>query len=1252
MIISHNIQAMNTNRITNENISLHGKSTEKVSSGYRINRAADDPAGLGLSEVMRRQVRGLMQATNNTKDGVAFVQTADGAMEEIHSMLQRMNELTVKALQGTYSDSDRMALNVEFDQLRTEIDRINHTTEFGTDFPVFEEHEPSYYQISGNRKWDDNQLHTITSMANALKIHLPDDYEPKDYTITVPPGTYTTQELVDEIDSALSNMVPSNPGFVFELTSDGYCNLSFEKADGTPTKIDYVDGSLSYLIYDFQGGTGSNDILGTTIFEVDQKIVIVKGENDELGFYLEGAAGSQDITITIPEGAYTREQMIDIINTSGKLPNGVAAAIYGDYCIQIMGGSDVAITGLHGNMFRYEESSPIYNSVFYDNVKYGTCSYWSARIIGQPNEFPIHISESNCTLKFKLNGDDVALVIPPSPKEGYTVSQLAGILDTLFKNNNLNATANVYDSSHPSSSPSLSISSTIEGENSSLVFDTSEACYKTLFLGTSMYPDNVVGNVTCIEGIPDLSQGVTLDKNGCFRVCINEEPGPIFSLEKGEYTLDDLIDALKPQVEENGLEGKIEFKSNGTNLVIEACNSDVKSLNIMGMPGDDTDKKLFTTEILEPQGSFGKQPARKETEQGIVTGKEPPSAVVTSTECKSFISINENSNTITFNIAGPNSNNRSYTINNIKSDDYTVTGLAEEIEKQIKELGEKNNDPYLQNVEVENYGGCLRFKFTPRDITMRDGDWTIDISFDSQKDALNNSIWKEVFETEENSYVGYLPAKPATLTMQFPLDTNIKIDDTNCALNLKLQIDDKTSYEADLEILKKAYKDVYELRDGLQNAIKSSALDGMVNVNVVGGRIQFTADIGTFEASGTFYNEVMSRGMRSNCYSYTEKGGCNYDPAFVIGRQDLTTGPIEITGSNNEFIFDFTHNGAKKEITEIKVEITEGIYNGNDLADELEKQIQAKFKEKGFDAFEVDVRIGGHEDINLPNTDNLTVLQITLNREPGKEPKEGQYIIDGIRGSAATTIFYKSTTTPTMSYIVGTKNIQGGISFEPGKNVLTLSANSVPYKYTFDKPYYTANEFIDALNSMFENGDDNGNQAPLRASIDKSGALKISYTVAGANTITDIGGSARSTIFFEEEGRDSRDPLLIHVGNEAHQSTEIPRISVSSAALNINSITLSKQKYAEKANVRIKDAIKLLSAKRSTYGAMQNRLEHTINNNDIIIDRVQASESRIRDTDLSSEMIQYSNLSILLRMGSAMITESNQRIEKLLTILQ
>lgn len=131
MVVQHNMQAMNANRMLNVTTSAQSKSTEKLSSGYRINRAADDAAGLTISEKMRKQIRGLDQASTNAEDGVSSVQTAEGALTEVHSMLQRMNELATQAANGTNSkDSDRQAIQDEIDQLTTEIDRVSETTKF------------------------------------------------------------------------------------------------------------------------------------------------------------------------------------------------------------------------------------------------------------------------------------------------------------------------------------------------------------------------------------------------------------------------------------------------------------------------------------------------------------------------------------------------------------------------------------------------------------------------------------------------------------------------------------------------------------------------------------------------------------------------------------------------------------------------------------------------------------------------------------------------------------------------------------------------------------------------------------------------------------------------------------------------------------------------------------------------------------------------------------------------------------------
>ena len=130
MVVQHNITAMNSNRMLGLTTKAQAKSTEKLSSGYKINRAADDAAGLSISEKMRRQIRGLTQASANAQDGISCVQTAEGALNEVQDMLQRMNELAVKGENGTLTSADRSYIQAEVKQLMSEIDRVQSTTTF------------------------------------------------------------------------------------------------------------------------------------------------------------------------------------------------------------------------------------------------------------------------------------------------------------------------------------------------------------------------------------------------------------------------------------------------------------------------------------------------------------------------------------------------------------------------------------------------------------------------------------------------------------------------------------------------------------------------------------------------------------------------------------------------------------------------------------------------------------------------------------------------------------------------------------------------------------------------------------------------------------------------------------------------------------------------------------------------------------------------------------------------------------------
>ena len=199
MVVQHNMQAANANRMLNVTTGQQAKSTEKLSSGYRINRAADDAAGLTISEKMRKQIKGLDRASTNAEDGVSAVQTAEGALTEVHSMLQRMNELATQASNGTNSESDRSAIQDEIDQLTTEIDRVAETTKFNETYLL---------------KGDENGTKTETLNAHdaGLKGKLTDNGDTATFEIELKKGNtvsiagkdYTIADATNEDKNELS----------------------------------------------------------------------------------------------------------------------------------------------------------------------------------------------------------------------------------------------------------------------------------------------------------------------------------------------------------------------------------------------------------------------------------------------------------------------------------------------------------------------------------------------------------------------------------------------------------------------------------------------------------------------------------------------------------------------------------------------------------------------------------------------------------------------------------------------------------------------------------------------------------------------------------------------------------------------------------------------------------------------------------------------------------------------------------------
>ena len=248
MVVQHNMQAANANRMLNVTTSAQSKSTEKLSSGYKINRAADDAAGLTISEKMRKQIKGLDRASTNAQDGVSAVQTAEGALTEVHSMLQRMNELATQAANGTNSTTDRKAIQDEVDQLSTEIDRVSETTKFnetyllkgdqGTKTINLEAHDAGLKGTLTNNG-DGTATFTMDALKGGDKISIGG----KQYTI----GGTTEQDVKDFLKK---NKVEDKADSTFSITNGGntvtykYYAAKANTTDGqgAVTKYGYDEG--------------------------------------------------------------------------------------------------------------------------------------------------------------------------------------------------------------------------------------------------------------------------------------------------------------------------------------------------------------------------------------------------------------------------------------------------------------------------------------------------------------------------------------------------------------------------------------------------------------------------------------------------------------------------------------------------------------------------------------------------------------------------------------------------------------------------------------------------------------------------------------------------------------------------------------------------------------------------------------------------------------------------------------------------
>ena len=351
MVVQHNMQAANANRMLNVTTSAQSKSTEKLSSGYRINRAADDAAGLTISEKMRKQIKGLDRASTNAEDGVSAVQTAEGALTEVHSMLQRMNELATQSANGTNSNTDRKAIQDEIDQLTTEIDRVSETTKFNETYLLKGDGAEKEHNVNAHDAGLDGV--TLTDKGDEVEVTLKTlnagdkiSIAGKNYTIGATPdeakGLYakakagekvtvggTTYEIAAKTDAAKGQItIAELDQKIAKGTTVEYGNKKVHVVDKT-TGIDDNDSSIitAAKAYELEtaeivkaSSIGTDTAAKTKAGATPDKFTLTKGKvnyNDALSFNLHvGADADMTNKITVN---------IDSMNSAGLGIKGIKA---------------------------------------------------------------------------------------------------------------------------------------------------------------------------------------------------------------------------------------------------------------------------------------------------------------------------------------------------------------------------------------------------------------------------------------------------------------------------------------------------------------------------------------------------------------------------------------------------------------------------------------------------------------------------------------------------------------------------------------------------------------------------------------------------------------------------------------------------------------------------------------------------------------------------------------------------------------
>ncbi len=1029
LVIQSNMAMMNAQNNFKINTDNKAKSAERLASGLKINRAADDAAGLAISEKMRYLIRGLDKGTYNAQSGISWVQIGDGALGEVQDILHRMKELTIQSLNDTNTDLDRAALQSEFDMLQSEIDNIADHTHYNT-LNIFNEHQPTYYQYEGNVKWDQGHTHVISDGANDLNFtYKTDDASaPKTVSVSVPRGNYTTQELTDELEDALRNAGVDDVNF--EYTDKGTFNLNLENGE----RIENVSGGLSYLIYDVYEGGSVGSLVGTTSFRYEDSALEISSENNTLSFTMEDFNGTKTYkTIVIPNGSYTREALINLMNNelSGS---GVTAEAYGAGIK--LASNDYIITEFKGNMFKIDDNSSgrVYSSVFYDNVKYGNISMQAASFVGagiiptdarDAEHQKITIGSNNNSLTFNSNGTgtEITIIIP---EEKYTIDELKDKLNALFVDSGLELNAKIHTDG---GFKGITIDSTVKGAVSEVGLDSTSSAYETLF-SKRVYNNYVEGSSYDRETRNDEDATFTGSKKHTSPLVITAGVNDSFTLNLGNGNTYDITLTAKTYDDVDALRAEINDKLNGSSalsgykdkITVSVEDNKIKLTSVTGSGIMNVSAQQNGTNTGYNDIFVGTNVTYTKTTQSNTGTATSKPVIELNTPIADGTTINDSNKNLNIYVDGVKHTVTLPTGNNITHDQIEAA-----IENQIKERTETTPNTFTT---LDATGQTIRHEFNS--INSVQGNTVT--SHDTHQ-----SRGETIFE--QGTADDYKLNNPATVKLNKALPDSMVINNSNNTILLTTKDSNKTEIQISIKLDSGTYSKS-ALRDAIQRKIDNELGTSVYGVKVdfdSSGKLTFTSRInrpsgGEIAAENTYIK------LDSYTSSFIKELYTTRTPASCETAAMQST--INIAAPNNTFEFDFTENNVTRRVT---LTLEDGPYSRSSIIDQINKQLR-------------------NQNIGVTATPNGNGIKLTTIAK-GIGNKVSYYTTGGAGGSAVESIFG-----PRYTYKPATKtadrDILENIEITDQTKDFTFSVNGQSYTVELDQKIYTSRlEFINMLNS-------------------------------------------------------------------------------------------------------------------------------------------------------------------------------------------